>query len=319
MTLHDKEFGPEANDKAARLRTEAKILAGNDGYLTVPTQYLRAALVSKKAWEEFYSGLDFIRQHTPKRSLAADPRQFELTPIDRASMFIEWCALCGFGLNGWPDGAHAQIVAHIEQYSAALQSAAPSMDVVREWEEIRRAEGSDYEDLVPVGDRMPAALTAQANELEMVRELFDTASETAKEYFTKWRESAAVSLGRREMLERSEATITELRAEAVAKFESWEKAENEYHDKISALTAEVERLTADIRTGMAAQVWTDLATARAERDTARTALEYIVARGEVFDAKGTHSKAVCDVARAALRDLAALPSPTLPTIKGEGK
>lgn len=33
---------------------------------------------------------------------------------ERASLFIEWCALHGFGLEGWPDGAHAQLVAHLK-------------------------------------------------------------------------------------------------------------------------------------------------------------------------------------------------------------
>ena len=38
-----------------------------------------------------------------------------IAPADRASMFIEWCALQGFGLRGWPEGAHAQLVAHMQE------------------------------------------------------------------------------------------------------------------------------------------------------------------------------------------------------------
>lgn len=37
-----------------------------------------------------------------------------INPKDRASMFIEWCALHGFGIQGWPDGAHDQLVAHMQ-------------------------------------------------------------------------------------------------------------------------------------------------------------------------------------------------------------
>lgn len=33
------------------------------------------------------------------------------TPQERASMFIEWCALKGFGTNGWPEGAFEQLTA----------------------------------------------------------------------------------------------------------------------------------------------------------------------------------------------------------------
>lgn len=38
-----------------------------------------------------------------------------LTAEERASMFIDWCALHDFGVdaNGWPDGAYQQLVEHI--------------------------------------------------------------------------------------------------------------------------------------------------------------------------------------------------------------
>lgn len=38
-----------------------------------------------------------------------------VAPADRASMFIEWCALRGFGTEGWPEGAHAELVAHLRE------------------------------------------------------------------------------------------------------------------------------------------------------------------------------------------------------------
>jgi hypothetical protein len=32
---------------------------------------------------------------------------------ERAEMFIAWCALRGFGVDGWPHGAFEQLVSHI--------------------------------------------------------------------------------------------------------------------------------------------------------------------------------------------------------------
>lgn len=40
-----------------------------------------------------------------------------LTAEDRASMFIGWCALMGFGLEGWPPGAYERLVAHLDAMS----------------------------------------------------------------------------------------------------------------------------------------------------------------------------------------------------------
>jgi hypothetical protein len=40
-------------------------------------------------------------------------RAAEMSPEDRASLFIEWCALHGLGLEGWPEGAYEQLVSHI--------------------------------------------------------------------------------------------------------------------------------------------------------------------------------------------------------------
>ena len=38
-----------------------------------------------------------------------------LTLEDRASMFIEWCALKGFGCEGWPEGAHKALLGHFRE------------------------------------------------------------------------------------------------------------------------------------------------------------------------------------------------------------
>jgi len=46
-------------------------------------------------------------------------------------MFIEWCALHGFGLSGWPEGAHKQLVAHLnEMQDTGL--AKPEIESLRE-------------------------------------------------------------------------------------------------------------------------------------------------------------------------------------------
>lgn len=51
-----------------------------------------------------------------ERSAQADKDM--LSAEDRASMFIDWCALSGFGLQGWPSGAYEQLVAHIKAGAA---------------------------------------------------------------------------------------------------------------------------------------------------------------------------------------------------------
>lgn len=43
------------------------------------------------------------------------PSYGQLSAEDRAAMFMDWCALNGFGLSGWPPGARDQLVAHIRQ------------------------------------------------------------------------------------------------------------------------------------------------------------------------------------------------------------
>lgn len=39
----------------------------------------------------------------------------QLSAEDRSTMFMEWCALRGFGKSGWPEGAYEQLVGHIRQ------------------------------------------------------------------------------------------------------------------------------------------------------------------------------------------------------------
>lgn len=46
-------------------------------------------------------------------------RVYHWTPEERASMFIDWCALHGFGTSRWPADAPAQLAAHIRQALAA--------------------------------------------------------------------------------------------------------------------------------------------------------------------------------------------------------
>jgi hypothetical protein len=47
------------------------------------------------------------------------PQTTDAAPVlnaeTRASMFIDWCALQGFGREGWPPGAYAQLVAHLKE------------------------------------------------------------------------------------------------------------------------------------------------------------------------------------------------------------
>ncbi len=43
-----------------------------------------------------------------------------LTAEDRATMFIEWCAISAEGPMCWPEGAHRQLVAHFEQCQRPL-------------------------------------------------------------------------------------------------------------------------------------------------------------------------------------------------------
>lgn len=111
-------------------------------------------------------------------------------------------------------------------------------DVVREWENPPAFvfEGQELAWMNDVGDRMAAALAEQ----ERVKfALYEEVARTGT-----YREMAEADvLRQKDRATKAEATVTELRAEAVVKFESWEKRENEYHDKIEAQAAEVERLT----------------------------------------------------------------------------
>lgn len=53
------------------------------------------------------------RAHYVTEALPLPAGYGQLSAEDRASMFIDWCALHGFGTDGWPQGAYEQLVAHI--------------------------------------------------------------------------------------------------------------------------------------------------------------------------------------------------------------
>ena len=55
-----------------------------------------------------------------ERAASADD---EFDAKDRASMFLDWCALHKFGLAGWPAGACDQLVAHMRAAYTIGQSA----------------------------------------------------------------------------------------------------------------------------------------------------------------------------------------------------
>jgi hypothetical protein len=52
----------------------------------------------------------------PANTISLTERLGVLSAEDRASMFIEWCALHKFpARDRWPDGAYEQLVGHIRQ------------------------------------------------------------------------------------------------------------------------------------------------------------------------------------------------------------
>lgn len=59
----------------------------------------------------------------------AKPGDYVLTPEDRASMFIEWCALQGFPREGWPKDAYKHLLA---SFTSAAAPGWRSMETVPE-------------------------------------------------------------------------------------------------------------------------------------------------------------------------------------------
>ncbi len=65
----------------------------------------------------------------------------------KASAFIEWCALSGFGMNGWPKGAYEQLVGHLlnahsDGYRAGLNAAASEHENINPASDDERLNGS---------------------------------------------------------------------------------------------------------------------------------------------------------------------------------
>ena len=71
----------------------------------------------------------------------------EQNASQQATMFIEWCALSGLGVNGWPKGAYEQLVGHLldahsDGYRAGLNAAASEHENINPASDDERLNGS---------------------------------------------------------------------------------------------------------------------------------------------------------------------------------
>lgn len=78
----------------------------------------------------------------------------------RATMFIEWCALSDFGLDGWPQGSHAQLAAHMEEScrQGMLRAAELVKVIGKDWRDFGMPENG------AAADYLERAIRAEAGE-----------------------------------------------------------------------------------------------------------------------------------------------------------